>query len=71
MDEHMMVSEIAALKNEIETLTGMVKAERAKVIAEIRDYVRAWASPFPGCGMQVSQLAVYKKLDSMEDKTNV
>ena len=75
MDEHMMAAEIAALKNEIETLKGsiaihksvidtlkqQVKDGRMKVIKELSE----WAS------IEINGYDLYEKLDSMEDKTNV
>ena len=45
---------------------ALLNAERSKVIAEVRQYVNAWAGYLPGVGMQVSSNSVLKKLDSME-----
>ena len=84
MDEHMMAAEIAALKNEIETLKGMVKDERAKVVQEVREWAEKvaegmissnltsdWDNGFHRCyGMLKSKL-FDMSIYSMEDKTNV
>ena len=40
---------------------ALIKAERAKVVQEVRE----WAS------IEISGYDLYEKLDSMEDKTNV
>ena len=68
MDEHMMAAEIAALKNEIETLKGMVKAERENVLQEVIEAFKI-ACDVPTAQMAVGGFSMW--LDSMEDKTNV